>query len=127
MSKTTNLAPLKIGSDHGYVFHVRNEDESESIDVAGWAISFMLKYRVSDLDAAALLTKTVAGGGIAIGGAYNSVPANNLQRVTVTIADTDTDALAPRVVEWELKRMDSNFETPLGDGVVELRRGVHRT
>ena len=127
MAKQTTLNPYFLGTDFAYVFHIQNAAETASIDIAGWALSFMLKNRQTDADLSALLTKTTAAGTVSISGAFNATPATNTQRATVTIADTDTDALATGVKHWELKRTDAGLEAILAYGSVELRRGVHRT
>src|SRR5688572_6501784 len=101
MAKETNLPPYYLGTDFSYVFHIKNGTETASIDIAGWALSFMVKAKATDADIAALLTKTTANGGIAIAGVFNATPGTNLQRATVTIADTDTDALPAGIKHWE--------------------------
>ena len=45
----------------------------------------------------------------------------------MTVLDTDTDAIAPGLYHYELKRTDAGFETPLALGTLTLKRGVHRT
>lgn len=126
MAKETVLT-LWIGVDHGFDFDVKNAAEDASIDITGYALSFMLKEAIADLDAAAKITKTTAGGGIAIAGTFNADPDVNMQRATVTIADTDTDSLTPRGYRYELKRTDAGSETILSYGTLTLNRGVHRT
>jgi hypothetical protein len=125
MNETT-LEPLYIGSDFTYHLHVKSEDETESLDITGWSLSFMLKRRLEHLDAAALLTKTTPSG-ITIAGTFNADPDVNTQRATVVIADTETDPLTPGTIYWEFKRTDAGLETPLAGGPVELKRGVHRS
>lgn len=129
MAKETILDPYYLGTDFGFPFLVLNKDETVSLDITAWSLSFMWKIDRADADIAALVTKTTALGGIAIAGAFDASPDPliNLQRATVSILDTDTDALTPRVVYWELKRTDPGVETVLADGTQELRRGVHRT
>lgn len=124
----TNLDDLVLGTDFSYPFHIKDPDDlTVAIEITGFALSFMLKKSLSDADAAAKLTKTTAGGGIAIAGTFNATAASNLQRATVTIADTDTDALAPGLHYWELKRTDAGLETRMAYGKVVLVRGVHRS
>lgn len=122
----TNLDPLPIGTDFAYAFHVKNEAQDTSINITGYALSWMLKRSLADLDAAAVLTKTTVSG-ITISGSFNAAPASNTQRATVAIADTDTDSLTPAFYHWELKRTDAGYETRLAYGRVQLERGVHRT
>lgn len=122
----TILDPLVIGTDFAYPFHVKNEALETSINLTGFTLSWILKRSLSDTDANAALLKTTANGGIAIAGTFNAAPASNTQRATVTIADTDTDALTPGLYHWELKRMDAGLETRLAYGRVLLVRGGHR-
>lgn len=119
MAKETTLDPLYLGTDFAYVFTVKNEAETAAIDITGWALSFAIKKHVGQADVDALLTKTTVSG-IAL-----TTPASGV--CTVTIADTDTDGLAPGMKVWELKRTNDGYETVLAYGTVELRRGVHRT
>ena len=114
-----------IGSDVRRHFHVQNEAKTAALDIAGWSLSWMVKRRRHDADAAALLTKTTGGGAIAIAGAFDATPATNAQRATLTLADTDTDAIQEGQYHWELKRMDAGFEAPLVYGILTFRRGVH--
>lgn len=100
-----------IGVDHQYVC-----TEADATEMTGWALSFMLKQRATDGDAAALVTLTTPTA-ISISGAV----------ATVNVADTDTDGLDPGVYAWELKRMDAGAETVLGYGRFRLVRGVHHT
>ena len=125
MAKEWTPEALYLGADRTFTFHILNEAETAAINIASWSLTFMLKRTKNQLDAAALLTKTV-GSGIAITGSFDSNPAVNTQRAVVTIADTDTDPLAPGMCIGEIKRMDAGFETPLALGPIELKRGVVR-
>ena len=128
MAKETNLTdPVFLGTDHQFRFHVKNDGETASVDITGYALSFMIKADFGDADASALVTVTTAGGGVAISGTYNATPASNTQRATATVADTATDALAEGTRHYELKRTDAGLETVLAYGTVILQRGVHRT
>lgn len=124
MAKETGTT-LFLGTDHQYVFHIKNLAEDTSIDIGGWALSWMVKLATSDADAAALVTKT-GSSGIAIAGTFNSAPSTNAQRATVTVEDTDTATLTAGVRVWELKRTDAGYETVLAYGPITFRRGVHR-
>ena len=126
MAKETTLDPLYLGTDFSYAFHVKNDAEDTSIEITGWALSFVLKVSPADADTGAILIKTV-GSGITISGTFSATPSANTQRATVAIADTDTDVAPECRAWWELKRTDAGFETILAYGRVELRRGVHRT
>lgn len=123
MSKETNVE-LFLGVDHQFEFTILNAGETAAIDVATWTLSWMLKRRWSDADAAKLLQKT-SGSGITITGTFNATPGTNTQRVVVTIADEDTDALAQGKRYYELKRTDAGFETILAYGALTLKKGVH--
>lgn len=124
MAKET-AAPLRLSVDFSYPFHIKNEAEDTSIDITGWALSWMVKANLSDLDAAAILTKTTADG-IAIAGTFDAIPARNTQLATVTVADTDTDRLSRGLYVYELKRTDAGLETTLASGTIEFIRTVHR-
>jgi hypothetical protein len=125
MAKETT-ATLYLGADHTYPFTILNQAETLAVDISGWALSWMVKRRKSDADAAAVLTKTTVSG-IVISGTYNATITTNTQVATVTVADTDTDAIAEGLYHYELKRTDAGLETPLAFGTLTLKRGVHRT
>lgn len=125
MAKQTSCE-LWIGEDHEYVFSVLNADESIAIDIGGWALSWMLKRKLSDPDLAKLLEKTTVAG-IVISGTFNSLPTLNTQVATVSLFDTDSDTLKQGVCQYELKRTDAGSEAPLAYGPNNLRRGVHRS
>lgn len=112
---------LAIGTDHQFIFHIKNDDESASVDITGWTLSFRIKRKLTDADAAALVTKTAS-----VGGSFNSTPTLNAQRATVTVEDTDTDTVTPGVCYYELKRTDAGFETILVHGTINLWQAVHR-
>lgn len=126
MAKQTTLPPYYLGTDFAYVFEILNETETAALDIAGWALSFMVKTRRTDSDGAAILTATTALGSIVIAGVFDAVVATNTQRATVTIADTDFETAPAGSKYWELKRTDAGLETVLADGTVPFRRSVHR-
>lgn len=126
MAKETH-DDIFLGTDFERVFHIKNDAETASIDINGWALSWMVKRKADHTDLQALLTKTTAGGAIVIGGVFNATPASNLQRATLSVADTDTDTtINPGMYFWELKRTDAGFETVLAYGTFECVQGVHR-
>jgi hypothetical protein len=92
--------------------------------MTGWSLSWMLKRSPYHADSEALLTKTTPTG-IVITGTFHATPAQNQQRATVTIADTDTENLPAGAWPYELKRTDPGAETILAYGLVELVRSVH--
>ena len=126
MAKETH-DDIFLGTDFERVFHIKNEDESAAINILGWAISWMVKRHKDQSDLSASLTKTTGLGHIVIAGSYNSDPAVNTQRATLTVADTDTDtAISEGLYHWELKRTDAGFEVVLDYGTLECVQGVHR-
>ncbi len=125
MAKETS-DDLFLSTDLTRTYHIKNEAEDTSINITGWALSWMVKRYKSDADAAAILTKTTGGSHIAIAGTFNATPANNLQRATLTLVDTDTATLYPGLYHWELKRTDDGFETVLAYGKMVFIQGVHR-
>lgn len=108
-----------LGEDKSLVITVYQSDGTTPQDITGWALSWRLKRKLSDADASALLTKTTSSG-IALTTAASGV-------CTVTIADTDTDDIAPDTYQHELKRTDAGQETVLLYGDCTLKRGVHRS
>lgn len=126
MAKETH-DDIFLGTDFERVFHIKNDDESASINILGWALSWMVKRHKDQADNAALLTKTTAGGAIVIAGTFNATPSVNTQRATLTVPDDDTDTEVPEgTYHWELKRTDAGFETVLAYGTLECVQGVHR-
>lgn len=123
MAKETNLS-YWLGTDHAFPFHVKNLAETASIDITGMTLSFMVKSSLDDADSAARLTIPAV-----ISGIFNSVPATNTQRATVTILDSNTDDATVWSAEtdyYELKRMDAGLETVIAYGLFILLRGVQR-
>src|SRR5512138_1333276 len=82
------------------------------VDVATYALQYVLRKGNSDADPA-LITKTTAGGTITVTGVFDATPATNLQRILVSILDTDTDSLRPGEYQHALKRTDAGNETIL--------------
>lgn len=116
-----------LGTDQDYAFTVYTSDAQTAIrEITGWALSFLVKRRATDADGDALVTKTT-GSGISISGTYNSAPATNTQKATVSIADTDTDSLPAGVYRWELKRTDAGSEARIAYGAITFNQTVHRT
>lgn len=105
------------GEDKQLVYTIYQSDGTTAQDVTGWSLSWRLKRRKTDADAATLLTKTTSSG-IAL-----TTPASGI--VTVSIADTDTDGISAGIAYHELKRTDAGAETVLTFGSAYLRDGVH--
>lgn len=108
-----------LGEDKSLVFTIYQSDGTTVQDITGWSLSWMLKKRIADLDAAALITKTTLNGIVLTSAA--------LGICTVTVNDTDTDTLEDDLYAHELKRTDDGSETVLSFGGVRLKRGVHRS
>ncbi len=115
-----------LGTDLTRSFHIKDEAETTSINISGFALSYMVKRHKDDADASAILTKTTAGGAIVIAGSFNATPASNAQRATLTLTDTDTSSLYEGLYHWELKRTDDGSETVYAYGRMTFIRGVHR-
>ena len=117
-----------IGTDRPtYDFTVYTSSDQDAItDITGWTLSFLVKRRPTDADVDALVTKTTAAG-IVISGVFNASPAINTQKATVTMVDTETDAIAAATYYWELKRMDAGSEQRIGYGRIAFNQTVHRS
>ena len=126
MAKQTD-AEYFIGTDYAFVYTVLNEAETQALDIATWSLNWMVKKRVGQADVDAILTKSTGGSGIVVSGSYNVNPSVNTQVATVSVADTDTDGLRSGTYQFELKRMDSGFETVLAYGELVLIQPVHRS
>lgn len=94
-------------------------------NVATYALSWLLKKRVTDLDANAVITK-VTPAGITITGIFNVDPTLNTQIVEIPLADTDTLSVRHGAYHHELKRTDAGFETVLCSGMAILKASAHR-
>ena len=106
------------GEDKTLTVTIYQADGTTAQNITGWTLSYTWKKALSDPDAAAVLTKTTSSG-IAL-----TTPASGI--CTITIADTDTDALTARTYVHELKRTDAGSETVLTTGTVVLQQAVHR-
>ncbi len=128
--KRTNIAiddALAIGTDHEFAFHIKNKAETESRDITGWGLSFMVKRRLSDSDAHSVVTKSTTAGGIVFEGVFDSDPDVNTQLAVVSVSDDDTDGVTPGLCYYELKRTDAGFEELLAQGNLTLSQAVHRS
>lgn len=92
------------------------------VDITGWTLSWMLKRRMGDVDALAILTKTTGAGTV-------TITDGDAGECEVDIDDTDTDTavVAHRDYWHELKRTDAGFEAILAQGLVNLNPSVHKT
>ena len=109
-----------IGEDKTLTFTIYQSDGTTVQNITGWTLSWLLKGRPTDTDANAKVTKTTTAGGIVL-----TTPASGI--CTVTVDDTDTDALAADRYWHELKRTDAGFETVLTFGPCELQQSLHRS
>lgn len=125
MASNVGTIELKVGENRQYTYTIKNGAQTAVVDITGWTLSWMVKKRVTDTDANAILTKTTTAGGIAISGIFNADPLLNTQKATVSIADTDTNGKTPGEYAVELKRMDVGAKTPLAEGRLRLLKGVH--
>jgi len=98
-----------VGEDKQLQFTILDE-AGAAVNITGWSINFAV---ATSPGAAALVSKSTASG-IAL-----TTPASGI--LTVTIADTDTDAIASGRYVYALKRMDNNTETVLAFGDVLLQ------
>lgn len=105
--------------DRRFVFTIDIGDGTTPEDLSGWAMSWVVKRRVADGDASAIITKSTGAGGIVL-----TSPASGV--CTVTVQDTDTASLAPGLYHHELKRTDDGFESPLSFGTAVLQRSLHK-
>lgn len=107
-----------VGEDKTLRFTIYTDDtETTCQDVTGFTISWKLASRPG---ATALLTKS----GV-VSGTFNASPSVNTQRVTVSVADTDTDGLTATTYYHELKRTDAGNEAVLAQGRLQLLPAVH--
>ena len=118
-----------IGEDKVLEFEVLQNDglaitstSKLPLDVAGWTLTWALKKKDSSPDPALVAKSTTSG--ITITGTFNASRVLNTQRVVVTIADTDTDALKPLTYRYSLKRMTAGYETILAFGNAVLQQAT---
>lgn len=102
------------------------DDDGVPVDISGWSVRFLIKRRLRDADADAIIDKSTDDD-LSISGTYNADPDVNTQVVTGTIADTETDGVVPGLCYFEWRRTDDGYERVLGDGVVRIARGVARS
>lgn len=137
MASTRNFVgddAIYLGDDTPIEFTIyADADETTILNVTGWNISFAV--RKSDRSSTALIEKSTedSPAGIVISGVFNSSPASNTQKVTVTLLDTDSYdpnspvvELSPGRYRYALKRMDAGSETTLAVGDFEFVQGAVR-
>jgi hypothetical protein len=99
-----------VGEDKTLTFTLTGET------ITGWALSWMLKRKATDTDAAAKVTKTTSDG----------ITITSATTCQVEVEDVDTDPLRADIYWHELKRTDAGLETILSYGTCVLRQSVHR-
>jgi len=124
MAKETALSCF-LDTDRAFPFTILDATELIPVNVATFALSWMLKRNRYAPDSEALITKTTAAGGLVIAGLYSAVLASNLQVVTLTLLAANTQTLAAGRRFYELKRTDAGYETVLAYGAFTLLRSVH--
>jgi hypothetical protein len=105
------------GEQKDLVFTIFQTDDTTPQDISGWGLSWMLKRNPRDADAAAVLHKTTALGGVTL-----TTPATGI--CTVTVEDQETDGLGGTYYH-ELKRVDPGAEAVLSYGRAVLQDGLH--
>jgi hypothetical protein len=113
-----------IGEDKQLEYEVLDAD-GLPVDVVTLPMQWVLRGSVREADPPRI-SKTTSGGGITVTGVYNATRALNTQRVLVTIADTDTDALSAQTYKCALKRTDDGSESVLSYGDVVLLQAAAR-
>lgn len=108
-----------VGEDKTFPFTIYQKSAAGVLsgtpqDITGWALKWELRISDTSVDPATLTKTTSAGITINAGTGGTGF---------VTIADTDTDALSPRVYRHALKRTDDGSETVLlyGDATLGKR------
>lgn len=101
-------------------FTIYQADGVTPQNITGWALSWMLKRRLTDPDANALVTKTTGAGSITL-----TTPLTGNCELIVT--DENTAAVEAGFYVHELKRTDAGAETPLCEGKARLRQSLHLT
>lgn len=124
MSEEANISSdWFIGEDKIFAFTIYQKTAAGVLtttpqDISGWALRWDLRRSHLEGDPV-VLSKSTGGSGITI----TSGPAGTGQ---IAIADTDTDALPPKLYYHALKRTDADSETVLLQGFATLRKVTTR-
>ncbi len=116
-----------IGQDVNFRFQIFKRDGTTVEDVSVFTL-VSLTARKALGDAAAIFSKTIAAGEIAVkAGDPTNFPeevagANSVLEVTIT--DDDTNLLSPGFYAYDIKRMDAGSEVPLTIGTFEALQAV---
>lgn len=123
MAEEANIASdWFVGEDKIFAFTIYQKSAAGVLspsrqDITGWALRWDLRRSDSEGDPVVLTKAT--GSGIAI--------TNGAQgEGTITLVDTDTDSLSPRVYRHALKRTDDGSETVLLFGNAVLKKATTR-
>jgi hypothetical protein len=126
-----------VGDDKDFVFEILADDgidpwldEEQTIpnpakgvvNVSTWTLAWTVRKKDDSPDPP-LVQKTTTSG-ITIEGTYNSSRASNTQRVRVSVADTDTDAVTAGNWRHALKRMTDGAEQVISRGDALLQRAT---
>lgn len=112
MSKVFNILDADnffIGEDKTIVIDVVQSDGTTAQAMTGWGLVWELK--ASAVSASALISKTPSIGN---GSATDD-------RATITVADTDSEAINPGTYYHHLRRNDAGLEAILSHGTVVVK------
>lgn len=112
MSKLFNITDADnwfIGEDKSIAINVLQSDDTTPQTMTGWTLVWELK--AADRSVSALISKTPA----------ISSDDGTDDLATVTIVDTDTEALAPGTYYHHLRRSDGGAEQILSHGTAVLK------
>ena len=102
-----------VGEDKTIVFDVKDTDGVSALTMTGWALTWELKASAGGVIS---ITKTTAAATIVLSNKYGTN-----DRASVTILDTDTEAIAAGSYYHHLRRTDAGYEQILAFGDVSLR------
>ena len=98
---------LFVGEDKVLRAHIK-DSTGVPVNIAGWAISFVVRSTDAAVPAVVSATATISG-------TYNVDPAVNAQRAVVTLTD-DQLSIPAGTYRHSWKRTDAGSETILGRG-----------
>lgn len=108
----------RTNTDFAVECFITAADGVSAENVTGWSLSWMLKKRSRDADAAALITKNTVSGITIVDGAAGHV------RVTIHAADTASPFVGGQY-RHELKRTDVGFKNILIEGEFYIGQALH--
>lgn len=112
MSKIFNITDgdnFFIGEDKTIEIDVLQSDNATAQTMTGWTLTWELKARNRSTAALISATPTIGNGD------------GTDDRATITVADTDTEALGPGTYYHHLRRTDAGSEQILSHGSVVLK------